>query len=298
MSYFKKAYKQGLIDPPDFVVYNLLYEVIMGSMSYGVSTDRSDMDIYGITVPRRTTVFPHETGNYITHFDSIPKNFKVYQKHHVKSKDGKQEFDFCVTSIIDFFKKCMNGTPNMIDSLYVKRRFVTYTSQIGELIRENRKLFLSKKLWHSFKGYAYSQLNKMEIKEPNPDGKRFWMYEKFGYDVKFAYNVVRLIDEIEQILIEEDLDLQRSRRKLIYIRNGGWTKAEVINYFETKEMILEKVHHDSKLPHKPRIEEIRALLMKCLSMFFADEKLMTKNDNYYKLVLEEIGDKINQSLGI
>jgi uncharacterized protein len=39
-------------------------------------------------------------------------------------------------------------------------------------------------------------------------GKRREIIDKYGYDEKFAYHVVRLLNEAEQILTENDLDLQ------------------------------------------------------------------------------------------
>ena len=48
-----------------------------------------------------------------------------------------------------------------------------------------------------------------------------------GYDTKFAYHVVRLIGEVEQILVEQDVDLQRDRELLKAIRRGEWTEERL-----------------------------------------------------------------------
>ena len=39
-------------------------------------------------------------------------------------------------------------------------------------------------------------MHKMRTKEP--EGKRRAIIEEFGFDVKFAYHVVRLLNEVEQ----------------------------------------------------------------------------------------------------
>ena len=60
----------------------------------------------------------------------------------------------------------MDNNPNMIDSLFVSQRCVLHCSPIGDLVRQNRKLFLHKGIFFKLKGYSYSQLHKMRIKKP------------------------------------------------------------------------------------------------------------------------------------
>jgi hypothetical protein len=98
----------------------------------------------------------------------------------------------------------------------------------------------------------------------NPAGKRQEIVEQFGYDLKFAYHTVRLISEVEQILSEGDLDLQRNREELKSIRRGEWTETAVKDYFARKETELETVYHESQLPYSPDEERIKNLLLECL----------------------------------
>jgi hypothetical protein len=163
---------------PDFVLPNLQYEVVMGSMAYGVNTDNSDMDIYGFTMPPREVVYPQEYG-YVQGFDS-PNQFEQWQMHHVDYRDARQKFDFSIYSIIKYFRLVTENNPNMIDSLFVNDVHVLYSGTIGRMVRDKRKIFLHKGAFHKFKGYAYSQLHKMRTK--NPEGKRREMVDKYGYD--------------------------------------------------------------------------------------------------------------------
>ena len=50
-----------VITTPRWLPGNIQYETIMGSVAYGVSSDTSDVDIYGWAVPPRDDVFPHYT---------------------------------------------------------------------------------------------------------------------------------------------------------------------------------------------------------------------------------------------
>ena len=262
--------KRGLIRHyPKFLETGVQYEVVMGSVAYGVSSDVSDTDVYGFCIPPKDYVFPHLRGE-IQGFGKPGPRFDQFQMHHILDEDARggkgRVYDMSIYSIIKYFQLCMDNNPNMIDSLFVPRRCVLYTTRIGELVRESRRLFLSKSAWPKFKGYAFSQMHKMKNKRP--EGKRREMVETFGYDVKFAYHVVRLLNEVEQILSEEDLDLQRNREQLKAIRRGEWGIEQVEQYFASKERELETLYTSCKLPARPDEEKLKALLLNCLEQHY------------------------------
>ena len=89
-----------------------------------------------------------------------------------------------------------------------------------------------------------------------------------GYDIKFAYHIVRLLNEVEQILHEHDIDLFRNRQQLKSIRNGEWTEEQIIDYFHSKEILLEKLFQKSTLQNEPNEQKIKELLLKCLEEHF------------------------------
>lgn len=267
-SLFDSLRERGVIkDYPKFMKNNVHYETIMGSIAYGVNEDTSDFDVYGFAIPPNNILFPHLDG-YIPGFGKQPPKFDQFQKHHLFDKDAEggkgRDYDLNIYNIIKYFDLCMGCNPNMIDSLFTPRRCVLHSTSVGELVRDNRKLFLSKLCWHKFKGYAYSQMHKM--KSHKRTGKRKEMIEVFGYDVKFSYHVARLMGEVEQILSEEDLDLERNRGQLKSIRRGEWKLEEIEDFFNKKEKSLEDLYQKSSLPHRPRESEIKDLLIHCLEI--------------------------------
>lgn len=257
------THKKGLIHPPKWLPQNVHYEVIMGSIAYGVSSDISDMDIYGFCIPPKDDVFPHLRGE-IFGFGKQIQRFEQYQEHHIVDKETLQEYDFSIYSIVKYFQLCMENNPNMCDSLFVPQRCVLYTSKIGQMVRENRKLFLHKGSYKKFLGYAYAQLHKIDTKANASNPKRQASIEEFGFDVKFAYHVVRLALEAEQILIEHDLDLEKNREILKAIRRGNWTKEKIRSWFDEKEKHLEELYVKSTLQYSPDEDAIKNLLMTCL----------------------------------
>jgi len=259
--------KKKLIQPPKFLPSAVQLEVIMGSTAYGVASGNSDLDIYGFCIPERSLVFPHTIGE-IQGFGKQIQRFEQYQQHHIIDKDANagngQEYDFSIYGIVKYFQLCMENNPNMIDSMFVPRRCIIYSTQVGEMVREARKLFLHKGAWHKFKGYAYSQLHKAQNSVPEVGTERYKDYLKHGYSTKFAYHVVRLLSEIEMILVEGDLDLTRNREQLKSIRRGEWKKEEIREYFNEKEKSLEEMYLSSSLQYKPNEKIIKQLLIDCL----------------------------------
>lgn len=61
---------------------NTVYLTLMGSQAYGTSLDKSDQDIYGITIPLKEDVFPHLRGE-IPNFGRQKKRFDQWSEHKV-----------------------------------------------------------------------------------------------------------------------------------------------------------------------------------------------------------------------
>lgn len=257
-SVVQSLYRKKLITPPKWLESNLHLETAMGSVAYGVSGGNSDIDIYGFCIPPLDDVFPHLRGE-IPGFGTQHHRFEQYQEHHVQ--DGNLEYDLTVYSITKYFQLCMENNPNMIDSLFTPINCVRHITSIGQMVRDNRRLFLHKGSYHKFRGYAYSQMNKMHN---GRQGKRQEMVKEHGYDTKFGYHLVRLALECEQILETGDLNLQRDRELLKAIRNGEWTEQQVRDWFASKEKHLEQLYTDCELPHRPDEEPIKQLLIDCL----------------------------------
>lgn len=247
-------------------VPEISYEVIMGSFAYGVSGDASDIDIVAMAIPPVNEIFPHLSG-HINGFGPTPQHFSTFQQHHIKDPDGKnREYDITIYSIIKYFDLCADSNPNMLDSLFVPDRCIVTSDNAAKILRNNKKIFLNKGAFHRFKGYAYQQMKNIQNK--NPVGKRVELVEKFGYDTKFAYHVVRLVNECECILLKEDLDIEETRDQLKMVRNGEWTLEQLKKWFEDKEKSLDELYKNSKLRFAPDYVKLTELLYNCLEEKF------------------------------
>ena len=280
---------QQLIHPPPWLPSTTHYLCTMGSVAYGVAGDDSDSDVYGFCIPSKEMIFPHLAGE-IQGFGRQIKRFEQWQEHHIQDVDAGKEYDFQIYNIVKFFQLCMENNPNMCDAMFVPERCVIHCSAVGNIVRENRKLFLHRGCWHKFRGYAYSMLHKMSTKNPEPGSKRYELIQQYHMDTKFAYHVVRLIYEVEQILTTQDLNLECNSETLKAIRRGEWTEQRVVDFFEQKEKALNEAYANSTLPYSPDEQKIKKLLLECLEHHFGSLSGAYIEPDRYRNALIEIQD--------
>jgi predicted nucleotidyltransferase len=251
----------------------------MGSNAYGVANpDSSDFDIYGMVVPPKSIVFPHTAGCVIG-FDEPPK-FEQWQEHHVKDESSGREYDFSIFNIVKYFKLLYDNNPNIVDSLFVPENCIKHITTVGQMLRDKREIFLSKRCWFKFRGYAASQFHKLEIKNPDETSSRAELVKKYGYDTKFAYHIIRLLDEAEQILLSGSLQLDKNNEELKAIRRGEWTYERLKKEFELRKLSVESSFSKSSLREEPDKVEIRNLLIRCLETHYGSitEECVARND--------------------
>jgi hypothetical protein len=290
--------QKGLITPPNWLSANMMYETIMGSVAFGVSTDISDFDTLGFCIPPKDIIFPHLAG-YIEGFGRQKQRFCCYQKHHVFVADelgGKgRVYDLNIYNIVHYFHLCLENNPNMVASLFTPQECVLHSTKVANMVRDKRRAFLHKGAWHRFKGYAYNQLHKMRTKSPEPNSKRAKIVEKYGYDVKFAYHVIRLLDEVEQILEFGDLDIRRNKAQLKAIRRGDVSEEDIYKWAADKEKHLERLYEESRIPYGPNEQVIKQLLLECLEEHYGTIEGCIVTDETPILALREIAEVIDRN---
>lgn len=285
-SFFEK-FNLG-VSIPKWMDANTQYLTISGSYSYGTNMDLSDVDVAGFCIPPKELIFPH-IGGLIDGFDDIQR-FEEWQQHHVEYKD--RNYDFKVFSIVKIFKLMMDGNPNTIEVLFCDRDCVLHSTSIAEMVRKNRSLFLSKNIVPRFRGYAYAELKNVHNQKT---GQRRELVEKFGFDVKNAGHVVRLLLEAEQILTTGDLNLRRDKELIKHIREGNWPLIKIQQFFDEKEPHLLKLEQESELPNKPDKVKIKQLLIDCLEHHYGSLEKVIERRGKSDEVLRQISELIDNN---
>lgn len=121
----------------------------------------------------------------------------------------------------------------------------------------------------------------------NKLSKREQVVSRLNLDTKYLYHIIRLLGEIEMILLEGDLDLTRNNEQLKSVRRGEWSKEQITEYFQKKELELETLYLNSRLPHRPDESVIKNLLLGCLESHYGSlTKAVTKETKVDTLVKE------------
>ena len=85
--------------------------------------------------------------------------------------------------------------------------------------------------------------------------------EKFGYDTKHAYHLVRLIRMCREVLTTGKVIVKRpDREELLSIRNGAWTYDQLIEFADREEEALNILYDKCtilpKIPNKAKLDAL------------------------------------------
>jgi len=155
--------------------------------------------------------------------------------------------------------------PNVICSLYTRKQEYTLLTPEWKHIMDNRHAFVSKNLIHNtFGGYAYSQITQMEKnqKEGYMGEKRTKILKKFGYDIKNASHLIRLLKMGTEFLEDGKPIVYRikDRDELLSIKRGEWKLKQIKDYSSELFKKFHEAFEKSKLPSKNNPKKINNLL--------------------------------------
>ena len=177
-------------------------------------------------------------GTYVpTHPDSIDDEDLIaivimpmdhyFGLKHFDTKEIKYErYDLVVYELKKFIGLLLKQNPNVMSLLWLEDCHYTKRTEIGNEIIKNRDIFVSKKAYKSFSGYAFSQLKRMthfQAYEGYMGAKRKKLVDKYGYDTKNASHLIRLLKMGIEFLIEGRLNVMRyDNQMLIDIKYVAW----------------------------------------------------------------------------
>ena len=79
-----------------------------------------------------------------------------------KAKIKDNNTDTVIYSFKKFTELATKCNPSIIEMLFCEPKHYLYISELGQVLLDNRHLFLSKKAIPTFKGFARSQINRFE----------------------------------------------------------------------------------------------------------------------------------------
>jgi predicted nucleotidyltransferase len=179
-----------------------------------------------------------------------------------------QQLDEVYYEFRKFVSLLCKGNPNVISLLWTKDLFIT---NVGLELIQNRDMFLSKHMYHAFKGYAHDQLYKMTHQQFQGymGEKRKALVEKFGYDTKNASHCIRLLRMMCEVFTTGRFEVERQdAQELLDIKDGKWSLSKI----KEESQKLFQIGHDlveaSEFPEDVDYGKINKLCVRILRRHF------------------------------
>lgn len=183
-----------------------------GSATHGTKLSTSDDDFFAVVVP------PAERLIGLHGFDGWePEDLGM---------------DVRVYSIRKYISLLLKNNPNVLETLWLRPE--DYDEELSSIafykLISIRDIFSSMRAYHSFTGYAFDQLGRLETSRysRNMGEKRKKMVDQFGYDPKNASHLIRLFRSGIEFVRTAELQVYRpDREELMAIKRGEWSLAQV-----------------------------------------------------------------------
>lgn len=239
---------------------NLIYKIRSGSDLYGTTIKgKSDTDFLGVFIPSKDFIL----GTY-----RVEQHIERSNSEASGKANTALDSDYTCYSLPKFIHLLEMNNPTVLETLFAHDNCVLYCNDFGKMLIDNRDLFLSLKIKHSFCGYAYAQKSKMIYNE-NKTGARWKESKESGYSFKFAYHTIRLLHFGLQFLKEGTLSLPSPINKLLIdIKQGKYKLDDILGMYEKLNEQVGTAYLNSKLPTAPDKKKISNLQIEMLESFY------------------------------
>ena len=148
---------------------------------------------------------------------------------HAVVRDGP--LDVVIYSWSKYLGMLLKSNPNVLGTLWLDPEDVwsTQTHPLSTLI-QHRAIFASKDAHAHFCGYARGQLHKMthQAFQGYMGAKRKTLVEQFGFDVKNAAHLIRLLRMCSEFLVDGQMVVRRpDHEEIVSIKRGEWSLERV-----------------------------------------------------------------------
>lgn len=176
-------------------------------------------------------------------------------------KDG---YDVTLYSLHKYVSLALKSNPNVLGLLWLTPEHRIVSSPAWDRFVQSRRSFASKKAYHSFVGYAVSQLKKMEhaAYKGYMGEKRKQLVDQFGYDTKNGAHLIRLLRMGTEFLKTGELQVYRhDREELKAIKRGEWSLEKVKMTAEHLFAEAKDAYENTLLPEEPDYIVVEQLLI-------------------------------------
>ena len=222
----------GTIHVEGYNMIHVIYEAIVGSRLYGMSTDTSDTDTKGIFAREKLDIIPSED-----HYFGLMNLPKDTVKEVKNGLEGPAKVESVFYSIRKFMELCMKGNPTLIEVAFVPDNMLLKRTEISdEIMKFIRNNFMTKQTLKSYIGYFLDQ-KRNNSSTPKKSSHVFRIGKQA---IDFAKTGV-----INPVLSGEDLKIA------LDIRHNKVDEAELANLVTYLDEKLRQSEKDNKLIDTP-----------------------------------------------
>ncbi|MCT2582356.1 nucleotidyltransferase domain-containing protein [Actinophytocola gossypii] len=238
------TYKHSSAEKADIAKRFTILRTQVGSGVHGVSIDdQDDRDEMGICV---------EPAEYVVGLRRFEQY--EYRTQPFGHRSGPGDLDLIVYSLRKWMRLALQGNPTVLLPLFVPDTEVVEIDRHGRYLRAHPELVLSRQAGERFVGYLRSQRDQLLGLKGRKHTNRPELVERFGFDTKFAYHMVRLGVQGVELLTDAHVTLPMPdewRTWLRELRRGEHTKEEALAAADDLEARLLTLLDTSHLPPKP-----------------------------------------------
>ena len=163
---------------------NIIMLGLGGSYAYGTYNENSDVDIRGIARNTREEILLGRDFEQVVDIDT----------------------DTTIYSLTKIINLLTSNNPNTMEILGLEDEQLLYTSDLWEIVRQEKDIFLSKRVVHTFGGYASQQLRRLETKSARIAGqsrKEEYIYSSIiNAEETFKQNCAKLPDDSLRLFLD------------------------------------------------------------------------------------------------
>lgn len=178
---------------------HLVFKCLAGSYAYGTQIEgKSDIDTRGVFI--------------------APPSHIVSVIQKVEQAEDRVQ-DVVIFELNKFMRLAAANNPNVLELLYMDPRDVLFVHPVFQRVIDNRHLFLSKKVRHTYSGYAFQQLKRMK-------GHKKWIMQPQPKDPPGLAEFCRMVKQDGSVTSDPE-EIRRLSNELFLAKTFGSTQYRV-----------------------------------------------------------------------
>lgn len=242
---------------------NTFLVCIVGSRAYGTNTPTSDVDIKGVCFAPKNI-----RNGFLNKFEQCQDSkemsvFKEYLDKNLQEIVQETKLEGTIFELRKFMDLAADANPNIWDILFAHNDSIIFNKkEYSDLLFKNRSEFVSLRALYSFRGYAISQLKRIELHRKHILNPLTKPPERSDFGLKDNYEIPK-----EQLLaIQSQIKQRMDYWEIDY---GDLEYSQVLN-------IQEKIS-----------KTFEELLIGTNEKYWTSARLLGFNDNYIQYLEKE-----------